>query len=626
MQRGNRDELFSSVGPFSWPAWEALTAARASEYTRRCLRLRESRRQLIPPPTPTIPSTAFCPCSPLAGSLCNPTWASSPLTEKEGGRSAATMAGDQLQVLNALDVAKTQLYHFTAIVIAGMGFFTDAYDLFCISLVTKLLGRIYYFDPSSDSPGTLPPNVAAAVNGVAFCGTLSGQLFFGWLGDKLGRKKVYGMTLMLMVICSVASGLSFGHTAKGVVATLCFFRFWLGFGIGGDYPLSATIMSEYANKKTRGAFIAAVFAMQGFGILGGGIVALVVSAAFKNHFDAPTYAVDRAGSTVPEADYIWRIILMLGAAPAALTYYWRMKMPETARYTALIAKNAKQAAADMSKVLQVEIVEEQDKVEHLTMKEANSFGLFSREFARRHGVHLVGTTTTWFLLDIAFYSQNLFQKDIFSAIGWIPKPATMNAIEEVFRIARAQTLIALCGTVPGYWFTVAFIDTIGRFTIQLMGFFFMTVFMLGLAIPYHHWTTAGHHIGFVVMYGFTFFFANFGPNSTTFIVPAEIFPARLRSTCHGISAAAGKAGAIVGAFGFLYAAQSRDPTKRDKGYPAGIGVRNALFVLAASNLLGLILTFLVPESKGKSLEEMSGENEEEQPTSSPVPYSRTAPV
>ncbi|KAG0491575.1 hypothetical protein HPP92_004973 [Vanilla planifolia] len=534
------------------------------------------------------------------------------LTQGTRKPEQATMAKQNLEVLNALDVAKTQLYHFTAIVIAGMGFFTDAYDLFCISLVTKLLGRIYYYVDGSTTPGTLPPNVSAAVNGVAFCGTLSGQLFFGWLGDKMGRKKVYGMTLMLMVICSLASGLSFGHTAKGVMATLCFFRFWLGFGIGGDYPLSATIMSEYANKKTRGAFIAAVFAMQGFGILTGGIVTLVISAAFKNRFHAPDYSEDPLGSTVPQADYVWRIILMFGAVPAAVTYYWRMKMPETARYTALVAKNAKQAAQDMTKVLQVEIQEEPEKVEQLALKENNKFGLFSREFARRHGLHLLGTTTTWFVLDIAFYSQNLFQKDIFSAVGWIPKAQTMNALEEIFRIARAQTLIALCGTVPGYWFTVALIDVIGRFVIQMMGFLMMTLFMLGLAIPYHHWTTPGHHIGFVVMYGFTFFFANFGPNSTTFIVPAEIFPARLRSTCHGISAAAGKAGAIVGSFGFLYAAQNQDKSKAERGYPAGIGVRNSLFVLAACNLLGLLFTFLVPEAKGKSLEEMSGENDDEE--------------
>ncbi|KAJ3681727.1 hypothetical protein LUZ60_014300 [Juncus effusus] len=523
------------------------------------------------------------------------------------------MAKDQqqtLEVLNALDVAKTQWYHFTAIIIAGMGFFTDAYDLFCISLVTKLLGRIYYTIPGSPTPGSLPPYVSASVNGVAFVGTLSGQLFFGWLGDKMGRKKVYGMTLMTMVLCSLASGLSFGHNPKSVMATLCFFRFWLGFGIGGDYPLSATIMSEYANKKTRGAFIAAVFAMQGFGILVGGLVAIVVSSIFKSQFPAPAYAIDPVASLPPQADYVWRIILMFGAVPAGLTFYSRSKMPETARYTALVAKNAQKAAADMSKVLQVEITEEQATAANES-KDKSQYGLFSAEFLRRHGKHLLGTTTTWLLLDIAFYSQNLFQKDIFSAIGWIPKAATMSAIDELFKIARAQTLIALCGTVPGYWFTVAFIDIIGRFYIQFIGFLMMSVFMLGLAIPYQHWTTPGNHIGFIVMYAFTFFFANFGPNSTTFIVPAEIFPARLRSTCHGISAASGKVGAIIGSFGFLYLAQNPDPAKADHGYPPGIGVRNSLFLLAGCNILGMIMTFLVPESKGKSLEEMSGENEEE---------------
>nr|VDD37555.1 unnamed protein product [Brassica oleracea] len=447
------------------------------------------------------------------------------------------MAEQQLGVLKALDLAKTQLYHFTAIVIAGMGFFTDAYDLFCVSLVTKLLGRLYYFNPLSEKPGSLPPHVAAAVNGVALCGTLAGQLFFGWLGDKLGRKKVYGITLIMMILCSVASGLSFGDKAKGVMTTICFFRFWLGFGIGGDYPLSATIMSEYANKKTRGAFIAAVFAMQGVGILAGGFVALAVSSIFDKNFPAPSYAVDRALSTPPQADYIWRIIVMFGALPAALTYYWRMKMPETARYTALVAKNIKQATQDMSKA------------------------------------------------------------------------ETMNGINEVYMIARAQTLIAFCSTVPGYWFTVAFIEIMGRFAIQLMGFFMMTVFMFAIAFPYDHWIKPENRIGFLVMYSLTFFFANFGPNATTFIVPAEIFPARLRSTCHGISAATGKAGAIVGAFGFLYAAQPQDKTKTDAGYPPGIGVKNSLIMLGVINFIGMLFTFLIPEPKGKSLEELSGESE-----------------
>lgn len=300
-----------------------------------------------------------------------------------------------MKVLNALDGAKTQWYHFTAIVIAGMGFFTDAYDLFCISLVTKMLGRIYYTKPGSPKPGSLPPNVSAMVNGVALTGTLAGQLFFGWLGDKLGRKKVYGITLMLMCLCSIASGLSFGHTPKTVLTTLCFFRFWLGFGIGGDYPLSATIMSEYSNKKTRGGFIAAVFAMQGFGILGGGVFAIIISSVFDSKYKAPPYEINPAKSTVPEADYVWRIILMAGALPALLTFYSRSKMPETARYTALVAKNANKAAADMSKVLNVEIESDPQKP---YIKSEDDYGLFfqkvpqtTRKTLARDHKHVVST-------------------------------------------------------------------------------------------------------------------------------------------------------------------------------------------------------------------------------------------
>ncbi|EFJ11095.1 hypothetical protein SELMODRAFT_126850 [Selaginella moellendorffii] len=535
------------------------------------------------------------------------------------------MAREQLEVLHALDKAKTQWYHVTAVVIAGMGFFTDAYDLFCISLLTKLLGRIYYYDPHTGKPGTLPVQVNAAVSGVALCGTLAGQLFFGWLGDKLGRKKVYGLTLLLMVICSIASGLSFGSTAQSVMTTLCFFRFWLGFGIGGDYPLSATIMSEYANTKTRGAFIAAVFAMQGFGILAAAIVTIVVSAAFKHAFPTPKFFEDPIASTPVQADFVWRIIFMLGSIPALATFYWRMKMPETARYTALVEKRLDQAAADMSKVLRVDLPVDNKAVS--TVKAEDEYTLISWKFARKHGIQLLGTTTTWFLLDVAFYSQQIFQKDIYTQVGYLKQAKQLAALEETLDLAKAQALVAMFGTVPGYWFTVALIDHLGRFTIQLMGFFMMTVFMFALAIPYEsYWRgqhknhdtgkyMGGHNHGFVALFGLTFFFANFGPNSTTFIVPAELFPARLRATCHGISAAAGKAGAIIGTFGFAYASQSRHRTELDSGYDRpGIGMQRSLIVLAFANLAGFCFTWLVPETKGKSLEDLSGENDEETTT------------
>jgi PHS family inorganic phosphate transporter-like MFS transporter len=160
---------------------------------------------------------------------------------------------------------------------------------------------------------------------------------------------------MLMAMGSFLSGLSFGHTAGGVMATLCFFRFWLGVGIGGDYPLSATIMAEYASKRTRGAFVAAVFAMEGFSVLAGCIVTLTVSATLQARSGVPAYEDDPAASTPPHADYAWRIVLMAGAIPACFSYRWRKLMPETARYTALVARDAGKAARDMSRVLEVDI-------------------------------------------------------------------------------------------------------------------------------------------------------------------------------------------------------------------------------------------------------------------------------
>ncbi|KAJ0680794.1 putative ABC-type phosphate transporter [Helianthus annuus] len=123
-----------------------------------------------------------------------------------------------------------------------------------------------------------------------------------------------------------------------------------------------------------------------------------------------------------------------------------------------------------------------------------------------------------------------------------------------------------------------------RFAIQLMGFFFMTIFMFVLAIPYHHRTKDEN---------------------------PEIFSARLHSTCHGISATAGKAAATVGAYGFLYASESTYPKKTDASYPTSIGIRYILIILAVVHALGLSFTFLVPEPNGQSFKEMSGENEEE---------------
>ncbi|KAJ6306155.1 hypothetical protein OIU78_021476 [Salix suchowensis] len=502
-----------------------------------------------------------------------------------------------LRVLSALDAAKIQYYHFKAIIVAGMGLFTDAYDLFCIPPIMKLLGRVYYED-NRDDKYQIPQAVLATMLGTVLLGTVIGQLVFGMLGDRMGRRHVYGISLMLMVLSSVGCGFSICRTKTCVLASLGFFRFFLGLGIGGDYPLSATIMSEFANKNTRGAFIAAVFSMQGLGILASSTVTMVVSKTFE----AAASKNLSKDHTPEDADIAWRLILMLGAVPAGLTYYWRMMMPETARYTALVENNALQAAKDMEKVLDVSIchIAEDDPIQ--PPQNPPSYPLFSMQFLRLHGMDLFSCATTWLLLDIAFYSSSLFQSQIYKKHLGLKGTTVYN---EAFKVAFFQTMVAIAATIPGYWFTVYFIDRIGRRKIQMMGFLCMSIVYFAIGIPYHYWGT-NENKGFLVLYGLTFFFANFGPNTTTFIVPAELFPARFRSTCHGISGAMGKVGAFFGTLGFLWSTKNneRDDLPRFKA------MRIALVSLGGICLLGMAVTYLFTrETNGRSLEENEKEME-----------------
>ncbi|KAL8242179.1 hypothetical protein R6Q59_012481 [Mikania micrantha] len=512
-----------------------------------------------------------------------------------------------LKVLSALDVAKTQYYHFKAIIIAGMGLFTDSYDLFCIPPIMRMIGRIYYpkVNRLVDQKNwfEVPTVIESAMIADALMGTVIGQLIFGRLGDRAGRRHVYGVSLVMMVMGSIGCGFSFSNLTSMVLLSLGFFRFLLGIGIGGDYPLSATIMSEFANKRTRGAFIAGVFSMQGFGILLSSLVTMIVCAVFKACADELTSpselaSSDKVAPVPPESDLAWRVILMIGAIPASFTYYWRMKMPETARYTALVEKNTLQAAKDMEKVLNVSLSSIREDIEMINTPNTratflNTYSFFSREFFRRHVRDLVAASINWFLVDIVFYSLNLFQYHTFKA-RMTPK-THMNLYDDAWEVAKFQGIVAACATIPGYFATVYLINKVGWVKIQAAGFIFMTVSLFTAAKMNIDGWGSDPGLGFMIVNGFTLFFSNFGPNTTTFIVPAELFPARFRATCHGISGAMGKVGAIIGSVGFIWA--SRDP-------PHGLGVSCTLTVMGGFCVLGFFMTyFFTRETMGRSLEE-----------------------
>jgi PHS family inorganic phosphate transporter-like MFS transporter len=71
-----------------------------------------------------------------------------------------------------------------------------------------------------------------------------GQFGFGILADIVGRKKMYGLELILIIVATLAQSLSSSSPGINIVGVLIFWRVLMGIGIGGDYPLSSIITSE----------------------------------------------------------------------------------------------------------------------------------------------------------------------------------------------------------------------------------------------------------------------------------------------------------------------------------------------------------------------------------------------
>jgi MFS transporter, PHS family, inorganic phosphate transporter len=419
-----------------------------------------------------------------------------------------------------------------ALLVSGVGFFTDAYDLFVIGIVSTLLKGEWHLGPSQ----------LALLNAVMLGAAFLGALVFGRIADHVGRTRVYWMSAALMVVAAVGSALA------PTLAVLVAFRFLLGFGVGGDYPVSAVLMSEYAGHHHRGRMVALVFSTQALGLIIGPLTALALLG----------------GGAGPAAT--WRILLGLGAIPAAAAVWLRRTMPEPPRYAAHAASVPRQSRAGAAG----------------QAAPGPAVGLSAFLASRRLLVLLAGTAGCWFLLDYAYYGNTISTPQIIALITPHASQATTIAIQlAIFAIAA----------VPGYLLAIMRMDRVGHRKLQLAGFVMMGACfaVIGL-VP--GMTTAV--VPFLLAYGISYFFTEFGPNVTTFVLPGEVFPTRARATGHGISAGIGKLGAFIGVFLFPVLQHS-------------LGLRGTLLLTAGVSVLGALLTLVLPEPAGRSLEDISGE-------------------
>ncbi|GME68094.1 unnamed protein product [[Candida] boidinii] len=502
--------------------------------------------------------------------------------------------------LEKIDNAKFGWYHIRAIMVAGVGFLTDSYDIFAINLGVSMMSIAYWKGAIPDSTQTLL-KVSTSV------GTVIGQLGFGWLADYVGRKKIYGVELIIM-ICATVLQCTVGESAAiSFPAILTFYRIIMGIGIGGDYPLSSIITSEFATTKWRGAIMGAVFANQGWGQLLAGIVAIICVAGYKDALIVAETSAKCEGSCIKACDQMWRIVVGFGCVPGCVALYFRLTIPESPRYTFDVSRELEKATADAAKFTSglhgnaesgdIEVLKETEtKLTEEYAPPKASFNDFMSHFSKwRHLKILIGTAGSWFMLDVAYYGLGLNTASILSTIGYA---SSKNVYHSLYNQAAGNLILICAGSIPGYWFSVATIDFVGRKPIQLMGFTLLTIILCIIGFAYHK---VGEH-GLLALYILAQFFQNFGPNTTTFIVPGECYPTRYRSTAHGISAACGKVGAII-AQTCIGTLQNHNcaPDKKNCWLP------HVMEIFALFMLLGIGTTLLIPETKRKTLEELSEE-------------------
>jgi MFS family permease len=320
------------------------------------------------------------------------------------------------------------------------------------------------------------------------------------------------------------------------------------------------MMSEFSNRRDRGRLVGLVFSMQAVGLIVGPLVGLVLLTSGM-------------GSSLT-----WRIMLGLGAVPAAAVIYFRSKMPESPRFQSRVKGNAERAATDIESFTGGVI-----NASSTTQVNSKLMGL--REFLvnPRMIALMIGTAGSWFLFDYAYYGNTLSLPSILSEVS---PNATL-----VTKLMLTLALFVVFA-VPGYLLAVWKMDKIGHRRLQFIGFAVMALcFLLLAAFP----ALTMNVVPFVAIFGMSYFFTEFGPNTTTFVLPSEVFPVNMRTTGHGFAAGIGKLGAFVGVF-------------LVPELETHFGLRGLLLVAGIAALLGFTLTRILPEPSGRSLEDVSGED------------------
>lgn len=443
----------------------------------------------------------------------------------------------------------------------------DGFDFFIIGVAIPFLQRD--FGLNTAAIGT----VAVA----AVAGSLVGALTLGPLTDKIGRQVMLVVDIAIFIIATAGTALAWN------TASLIAFRFLVGVGIGADYPISVSYITENVPSRLRGRMVIGAFTFQAVGALLGALTGLVVIHLFQ---------IIYPDSAQPAIQYAWRWMLGVGLILAIAVGILRLSfLLESPRY--YIARGEYEEASKAASMLLDEPIEITPETDPPAREPRLKYSaLFSGHYLR----NTIFASVPWFLQDIATYGIGIFTPAIIGALAFANKN---NFMAKEMASATGSAFVDLF-LIVGFLIAVLLVERAGRIRLQIIGFIGMALGLVILALsdllPFEN----GSNL-IVVFIGFLVFnlMMNVGPNSTTFLLSGEVFPTSIRASGAGFAAAFAKAGAVLGTFALPILQKS-------------LGTPTLLLMLAFGCSIAAVITYLFRvETTGRSLEAVSVEPEVE---------------
>ncbi|WP_013334487.1 MFS transporter [Gloeothece verrucosa] len=437
----------------------------------------------------------------------------------------------------------------------------DGFDFFIIGVALPFLKQDF----------SLNALEIAAVAVAAVAGSLVGSLTLGPLTDKIGRQTMLLVDVAIFVIATTGTVLAWNATS------LMIFRFLVGVGIGADYPISVSYITENVPSRLRGRMVIGAFTFQAIGAFLGAITGLIVIYLFQTFYP---------DSSIPAIHYAWRWMLGVGLVLAIAVAFLRLSfLLESPLYH--IARKEYQEASQAASILLAQPIIITSETDPPSNEPVLPYGAL---FASKYRKRTLLAAVPWFFQDIATYGIGIFTPAI---IGVLAFAGEDNFMAREMASAQGAALVDLF-LIAGFLIAVWLVDSVGRIKLQIVGFLGMAVGLMILA-----WSNSGSspnqsHITLIFL-GFFIFnvMMNAGPNSTTFLLSGEIFPTSIRASGAGFAAAFAKAGAVLGTFALPILQQF-------------LGTPTLLLLLALFCVLAALITYIYRiETTGKSLETVS---------------------